>query len=170
MVSGDFPSAFLSPSPEDDDTRLDFDLDAMETPSDSESLPFPISDMDLEGKGPELLMTKHFGDCLKSSSQDCFTDDLWHLGVAFRHQRGFGSSPSSRLDSQAGAGPAKGQSGLGPMEKEDIVDNQGTRWRCFSTGDPPQESRVNMSVLDPFLRVLSHGGTDCCIFAYLKVP
>lgn len=39
------------------------------------------------------------------------------------------------------------------------MDQQGTRWRCFSTGDPPQETRVNMSVLEPFLRVLSHGGT-----------
>lgn len=45
------------------------------------------------------------------------------------------------------------------LEREDIVDSQGTRWRCFSTGDPPLESRVNMSVLEPFLRVLSHGGT-----------
>lgn len=47
MVSDDFPSAFLSLSPDDDD-GLDIDLDAMETPSDSESLPFPI--YDLEGE------------------------------------------------------------------------------------------------------------------------
>lgn len=50
-MSDDFPSAFLSLSPEDDDddvAGLDIDLDAMETPSDSESLPFPI--YDLEGK------------------------------------------------------------------------------------------------------------------------
>lgn len=56
MVSDDFPSAFLSPSfDDDDDAGLDFDLDAMETPSDSESLRFPIYDLDLEGervKGP----------------------------------------------------------------------------------------------------------------------
>lgn len=39
------------------------------------------------------------------------------------------------------------------------MDKQGTRWRCFSPGDPPQENWVNMSVLEPFLRVLSHGGT-----------
>lgn len=50
-ISDDFPSAFLSPSPEDDDdTGLDFDLDAIETPSDSESLAFPIYDLDLEGE------------------------------------------------------------------------------------------------------------------------
>lgn len=47
MVSDDFPSAFLSLSPDDDD-GLDIDLDAMDTPSDSESLPFPI--YDLEGE------------------------------------------------------------------------------------------------------------------------
>lgn len=41
------------------------------------------------------------------------------------------------------------------------MDKLGTRWRCFSTGEPPQENWVNMSVLEPFLRVLSHGGTTC---------
>lgn len=93
------------------------------------------------------------------TSQDCFPDDLRRLGVASWRQKGFSSSPSSRFDSQTGSGPGTDQSGLGALEQEDMVDNQGTKWRCFSTGDPPQESRVNMSVLDPFLRVLSHGGT-----------
>lgn len=39
------------------------------------------------------------------------------------------------------------------------MDHQGTRWRRFSSGEPPQDRWVNMSVLEPFLRVLSHGGT-----------
>uniref|UniRef100_A0A3P8WVE4 CRAL-TRIO domain-containing protein n=1 Tax=Cynoglossus semilaevis TaxID=244447 RepID=A0A3P8WVE4_CYNSE len=95
-VSNDFLS------PEDDDDTLDIDLDAIETPSDSDSLPFPI--YDLEGEKTEL------------------------------------GSPI-----------------LVSLESEDMLDSQGTRWRCFSTGDPPQESRVNMSVLEPFLPVLSHG-------------
>ncbi|XP_077937203.1 caytaxin isoform X3 [Gasterosteus aculeatus] len=44
-VSGDFPSTFLSPPAEDgDDMWLDLNLDGMETPSDSGSLPFPIYD------------------------------------------------------------------------------------------------------------------------------
>lgn len=90
------------------------------------------------------------------TSQDCFSDDLRRLGVASWHQRGFGSRQSSRFDSVAE--PGTDQSGLEALEQEDMMDNQGTKWRCFSTGDPPQESRVNMSVLDPFLRVLSHGG------------
>ena len=51
IVSDDLSAAFISPSPEnDDDTGLDFDLDALETPSDSESLHFPIYDLDLEGE------------------------------------------------------------------------------------------------------------------------
>lgn len=54
-VSEDFPPAFLSPSPEDEDDKgLDFDLDAMETPSDCESLPFPMCDLDLEGERSEV--------------------------------------------------------------------------------------------------------------------
>ncbi|XP_070841066.1 BCL2/adenovirus E1B 19 kDa protein-interacting protein 2-like, partial [Chaetodon trifascialis] len=152
MVSEDFPSAFLSPSPEDDDDMgLDLDLDAIETPSDSESLPFPIYDLDLE-------------------------DDLQRLGVASRRHRGFGSSSRSRSDSQTGAGPGTDQSGLGALEREDMIDSQGTRWRCFSTGEPPQESRVNMSVLKPFLRVLSHGGyygdgmNDIIVFSSCYLP
>lgn len=61
------------------------------------------------------------------------------------------------------------QSGLGFLEREDVVDSHGTRWRCFTTGDPPQESRVNMSVLEPFLRVLSHGGTATYLCTDLPV-
>lgn len=151
-VSDDFPSAFLSPSPEDDDdTGLDFDLDAMETPSDSESLPFPMYDLDVE-------------------------DDLQRLGVASRHRRALGSGPRSGSDPRTASGPGTDHSGLGGLEREDMVDSQGTRWRCFSTGEPPQESRVNMSVLEPFLRVLSHGGyygdgmNDIIVFSSCYLP
>ncbi|XP_061764529.1 bcl-2/adenovirus E1B 19 kDa-interacting protein 2-like protein isoform X5 [Nerophis ophidion] len=118
--SGDFHSAFLSPSPGDqDDGGLDFDLDAMETPSDSESLRFPTDDLDLEVdvQGGSVLASPHTG---------------------------------SLLDSEQG--------GLGALEREDVVDNKGTRWRAFTVNEPPQERRVNMSVLEPFLKILSHGG------------
>eukprot|EP00064_Thunnus_orientalis_P023903 superscaffoldBa00009562_g24164 len=142
-VSDDYSSAFLSPSPEDDeDTGLDFDLDAIETPSDSESLPFPIYDLE---------------------------DDMRRLGVA--------SGPHRASGPRSGSGPAAvDQSGPGSLEQEDQVDSRGTRWRCFSTGDPPQESRVNMSVLQPFLRVLSHGGyygdgmNDIIVFSSCYLP
>ncbi|XP_045914821.1 BCL2/adenovirus E1B 19 kDa protein-interacting protein 2-like isoform X2 [Micropterus dolomieu] len=152
-VSDDFPSAFLSPSPEDDDddddTGLDFDLDGMETPSDCESLPFPMYDLDME-------------------------DDLRRLGVASRTRRAV--SPGPRFDSLTGSEPGADHSVLGGLEREDMVDGQGTRWRCFSTGEPPQESRVNMSVLEPFLRVLSHGGyygdgmNDIIVFSSCYLP
>lgn len=71
-------------------------------------------------------------------------DDLRRLGVVSRGRRPFGPRPSSVPGTD--------------LEREDTVDGQGTRWRCFSTGDPTKESRVNMSVLEPFVRVLSHGG------------
>ncbi|XP_039978090.1 bcl-2/adenovirus E1B 19 kDa-interacting protein 2-like protein isoform X3 [Xiphias gladius] len=151
-ISDDFPSAFLSLSAEDDDdTGLDFDLDAMETPSDSESLPFPIYDLDLE-------------------------DDLRRLGATSHSHTPFGSSPRCGSDSRNCCVPGLDQSGMGTLEREDMVDSQGTRWRCFSTGDPPQESRVNMSVLEPFLRVLSHGGyygdgmNDIIVFTSCYLP
>ena len=65
------------------------------------------------------------------------------LGVASSHRRVGGSAPAV-------------EAGLGCLEDE--VDGQGTRWRHFTLGDEPQESRVNMSLIQPFLRVLSHGG------------
>lgn len=143
-VSGDFPSTFLSPPAEDgDDMWLDLNLDGMETPSDSGSLPFPIYD-------PQ--------------------DDMRRLGVASQRRRlswGRGPRCGSRLSNQ---------SEPGDLEREDEVDEGGTRWRCFSVGDPPQESRVNMSVLEPFLRVLSHGGYygdgmyDVIVFSSCYLP
>ncbi|KAM4725645.1 BCL2/adenovirus E1B 19 kDa protein-interacting protein 2-like [Anableps anableps] len=150
IKSDELHSAFLSPSPEDaEDTGLDFDLDAMETPSDSESLHFPTYDLDLE-------------------------DDMQRLGVASRRHRVSGST------SRSGSGPVSlpgfDQFGLGALEREDVVDTEGTRWRCFTTGDPPQESRVNMSVLEPYLRVLSHGGyygdgeDDIIVFSSCYLP
>ncbi|XP_047240112.1 bcl-2/adenovirus E1B 19 kDa-interacting protein 2-like protein isoform X1 [Girardinichthys multiradiatus] len=150
ITSDDLQSVFLSPSPEDlEDTGLDFDLDAIETPSDSESLHFPIYDLDLE-------------------------DDLQRLGVASCHHKASGSS--SRSDSGPGSLPGPDQFGLGALEREDVVDSEGTRWRCFTTGDPPQESKVNMSVLEPYLRVLSHGGyygdvqNDIIVFSSCYLP
>ncbi|XP_063755956.1 bcl-2/adenovirus E1B 19 kDa-interacting protein 2-like protein isoform X2 [Eleginops maclovinus] len=145
-VSEDFPPAFLSP--DDDDTGPDFDLDAMETPSDSESLHFPVYELDLE-------------------------DDLRRLGVATRRRAESRSGPRSRFEFDSGSA-AGGQAGPGALEREDVVDHQGTRWRCFSTGG--QESRVNMSVLQPYLRVLSHGGyygdgmNDIIVFASCYLP
>ncbi|XP_072226847.1 bcl-2/adenovirus E1B 19 kDa-interacting protein 2-like protein isoform X2 [Leuresthes tenuis] len=147
IISDDLSAAFISPSPEnDDDTGLDFDLDALETPSDSESLHFPIYDLDLE-------------------------DDLRRLGVASRRHRVSGSR--SRSGSHTSSLRGIDQSGL---DREDVVDSEGARWRCFSTGDPPQESQVNMSVLEPFLRVLSHGGyygdsmDDIIVFSSCYLP
>lgn len=57
ITSDDLQSTFLSPSPDDaEDTALDFDLDALETPSDSESLHFPLNDLDLEGNHREQIV------------------------------------------------------------------------------------------------------------------
>ncbi|KAM4550624.1 BCL2/adenovirus E1B 19 kDa protein-interacting protein 2-like isoform 2-T2 [Fundulus diaphanus] len=153
ITSDDLHSAALSPSPEDaedaEDAALDFDLDGMETPSDSESLHFPIYDLDLE-------------------------DDLRRLGLASHRHRASGSR--SRSGSGPGSLPGPDQLGLGALEREDAVDSEGTRWRCFTTGDPPQDSRVNMSVLEPYLRVLSHGGyygdgqNDIIVFSSCYLP
>lgn len=139
VVSEEFLAAAISPSiDEEDELGLDIDLDAMETPSDSESLHFPAHDLNLE-------------------------DDFHRLGVAT-------GRPRVRT-------PVPGPDGSedGSLE-QDQVDSQGTRWRCFTTGEPPQKIRVNMSVLEPYLRVLSHGGyhtdgaDDIIVFSSCYLP
>ncbi|KAJ8398451.1 hypothetical protein AAFF_G00427060 [Aldrovandia affinis] len=113
MISDDFAAAALSATPEDD-TELDINLEALETPSDSESCNFPESMHDLE-----------------------WEDDLPRMG---RGEDGAVSTPV--------------------MEQTDMdldqVDSKGRRWRRFRIAG--QECQVNMSVLEPYLQVLSHGG------------
>ncbi|XP_077446032.1 bcl-2/adenovirus E1B 19 kDa-interacting protein 2-like protein isoform X2 [Stigmatopora argus] len=129
--SSDFHSAFLSPSTGDDDGP-DFDLDAIDTPSDSESLRFPVDGLDLE-------------------------DDPADRGFTAEEEEEEPAVPSA-------------------LEREDVVDGQGIRWRSFSAGPAPSDGRVNMSVLEPYLRVLSHGGyhgdgmNDIIVFSSCYLP
>ncbi|XP_041963648.1 bcl-2/adenovirus E1B 19 kDa-interacting protein 2-like protein isoform X2 [Alosa sapidissima] len=110
VKSDEFSTAALSPSLEDPD--LDINLDAMETPSDSESCNFPGSMHDLE-----------------------WEDDLPRMGV---EEEGRACSPA-----------------MANLEL-DQVDSRGRRWRRFCISG--QDYHVNMSVLEPYLQVLSHGG------------
>ncbi|XP_067094057.1 bcl-2/adenovirus E1B 19 kDa-interacting protein 2-like protein [Osmerus mordax] len=116
VVSGEegYLAAGLSLSP--DDTEMDINLEAMETPSDSESCTFPDSMHELE-----------------------WEDDLPRLG------RGESGVSSVAVE----------QAEMGPMDL-DQVDSRGRRWRRFCIAG--QEYHVNMSVLEPYLQVLSHGG------------
>ncbi|XP_063054769.1 bcl-2/adenovirus E1B 19 kDa-interacting protein 2-like protein isoform X2 [Engraulis encrasicolus] len=111
LKSDEFSAAALSPSP--DDTDMDINLDALETPSDSESCNFPGSTYDLE-----------------------WEDDLPRMGV--EEEGGRASSPA-----------------MANLEL-DQVDSRGRRWRRFCISG--QDYHVNMSVLEPYLQVLSHGG------------
>ncbi|XP_018615330.1 BCL2/adenovirus E1B 19 kDa protein-interacting protein 2-like isoform X4 [Scleropages formosus] len=116
VFSEDFTSAALSPSP-DDDEDLDINLDAMETPSDSESCTFPGSMVDLEWEDDLPRTGRVRGGALRSSMQEQV--DTGHLEL-------------------------------------DQVDSRGRRWRRFHIAG--QECRVDMTVLEPYLQVLSHGG------------
>lgn len=99
MVSDDFPSAFLSLSPEEDDddvAGLDIDLDAMETPSDSESLPFPI--YDLEGN----RQTSRFSACylfnhVTPLPQTTCGVSVWHRALGRESAPAPGPGPGSSL-------------------------------------------------------------------------
>ncbi|XP_035243263.1 bcl-2/adenovirus E1B 19 kDa-interacting protein 2-like protein isoform X1 [Anguilla rostrata] len=113
LISDEFAAAALSTSPEDD-MELDINLEALETPSDSESCNFPDSAHELE-----------------------WEDDL------------------PRMDSEEDRKVSTPVTDQVEMDM-DQVDKEGRRWRRFRIAG--QEVRVNMSVLEPYLQVLSHGG------------
>lgn len=64
---------------------------------------------------------------------------------------GRGGGGAVGVDRSAGAEPT--QAGLMELDQ---VDSRGRRWRKFSTCG--EQLQVNMSVLEPYLHVLSHGG------------
>lgn len=110
-----FSAAALSTTP-DETPSLDINLEALETPSGSETGTLPDSHHELE-----------------------WEDDLPRMS------RG-GAVGMSRS-------PVEQSEGLIELDK---VDNEGRRWRRFCIAG--HEYHVNMSVLEPYLQVLSHGG------------
>ncbi|XP_030605374.1 bcl-2/adenovirus E1B 19 kDa-interacting protein 2-like protein isoform X2 [Archocentrus centrarchus] len=110
-----FSAAALSGTP-DDTPSLDINLEALETPSDSETGTLPDSVHDLE-----------------------WDDDLPRMGKG--GAVGVARSPVEQSE--------------GLMEL-DQLDSRGRRWRRFCISG--HEYQVNMSVLEPYLQVLSHGG------------
>uniref|UniRef100_A0A3Q3WK76 CRAL-TRIO domain-containing protein n=1 Tax=Mola mola TaxID=94237 RepID=A0A3Q3WK76_MOLML len=107
--------AALSASP-DETPSLDINLEALETPSGSETGTLPDSVHELE-----------------------WDDDLPRTA-----RGGAGSVPRNLLEQSEG------------LMELDQVDSRGRRWRRFCISG--HEYHVNMSVLEPYLQVLSHGG------------
>ncbi|XP_028280887.1 bcl-2/adenovirus E1B 19 kDa-interacting protein 2-like protein isoform X1 [Parambassis ranga] len=114
-LNDSFSAAALSATP-DETPSLDINLEALETPSDSETGTLPDSTHDLE-----------------------WEDDLPRMGRG--GAVGVARSPVEH---------SEGLMGL------DQVDSRGRRWRRFCIAG--HEYHVNMSVLEPYLQVLSHGG------------
>ncbi|MBN3300016.1 BNIP2 protein, partial [Amia calva] len=115
-------------SPSPDDD-FDINLEDLDTPSDSESWTFPESTHDLE-----------------------WEDDLPRMG----RERGARGAKAMGAEGGAGAStPVMEHAETGHLDVDE-VDSQGRKWRLFHIAG--QEYHVNMSVLEPYLRVLSHGG------------
>ncbi|XP_068178981.1 bcl-2/adenovirus E1B 19 kDa-interacting protein 2-like protein isoform X2 [Antennarius striatus] len=107
--------AALSATP-DEAASLDINLEALETPSGSETGTLPDSLHELE-----------------------WEDDLPRMA------RG-GARTAARRSSERSEG----------LMELDQVDSRGRRWRRFCISG--HEYQVNMSVVEPYLQVLSHGG------------
>uniref|UniRef100_UPI0037E9088D bcl-2/adenovirus E1B 19 kDa-interacting protein 2-like protein isoform X2 n=1 Tax=Semicossyphus pulcher TaxID=241346 RepID=UPI0037E9088D len=117
--SDGFSAAALSATP-DETPSLNIDLEALETPSGSETGTLPDSLHELE-----------------------WEDDLPRMAGA-----GAGSGVTAVARS-----PMEQSEGLMELDQ---VDSRGRRWRKFNISG--HEYHVNMSVLEPYLQVLSHGG------------
>ncbi|XP_037308795.2 bcl-2/adenovirus E1B 19 kDa-interacting protein 2-like protein [Pungitius pungitius] len=111
--SDGFSAAALSATPEETPS-FDFNLEALETPSGSETGTLPDFNNELE-----------------------WEDDLPRMAAA-------GSVFRSPLEQSE------------DLMDLDQTDTTGCRWRRFSVSG--HEFHVNMSVLEPYLQVLSHGG------------
>lgn len=111
-----FSAAALSGTP-DETLSLDINLEALETPSGSETGTLPDSTHELE-----------------------WEDDLPR--VARGGARGVARSPVEQTEME--------------LMELDQVDSSGRRWRKFCISG--HEYLVNMTVLEPYLQVLSHGG------------
>ncbi|XP_035512201.1 bcl-2/adenovirus E1B 19 kDa-interacting protein 2-like protein [Morone saxatilis] len=108
-------AAALSATP-DETPSLDINLEALETPSGSETGTLPDSVHELE-----------------------WEDDLPRMA-----RGGAGAMARSPVEHSEG------------LMELDQVDSRGRRWRKFCISG--HEYHVNMSVLEPYLQVLSHGG------------
>ncbi|KAK5873413.1 hypothetical protein PBY51_018456 [Eleginops maclovinus] len=116
--SDGFSAAALSNA--DDTTSLDINLEALETPSGSETGTLPDGVYELE-----------------------WEDDLPCMA---RTRPGAVGGAEARS-------PVEQTEGLMELDQ---VDQRGRRWRRFNVSG--HEYQVNMSVLEPYLQVLSHGG------------
>lgn len=90
-------------------------------------------------------------------------DDMRRLGVA--SSRSHSTSCRSRSTSC--------RRSLG-LEPEDTVHSDGSRWRCFTSNG--QQTHVNMSLIQDYVRVISHGGyygdglNDIIVFSSCFLP
>ncbi|XP_029282886.1 bcl-2/adenovirus E1B 19 kDa-interacting protein 2-like protein [Cottoperca gobio] len=115
--SDSFSAAALSGTPEETPS-LDINLEALETPSGSETGTLPDGVYELE-----------------------WEDDLPRMARAGASSESVARSPVEQTED---------------LMELDQVDQRGRHWRRFCVSG--HEYQVNMSVLEPYLQVLSHGG------------
>ena len=68
----------------------------------------------------------------------------------------FHSSPSDDLPRAEGLGASEAVERLGRACMRDVAGEDGRHWRVFRTGQ--REQRVDMTVIEHYKKVLSHGG------------
>ncbi|XP_041098959.1 bcl-2/adenovirus E1B 19 kDa-interacting protein 2-like protein isoform X2 [Polyodon spathula] len=157
--------------------------DPPESPTEEEERPVPPSTLALSGK--RLMKKRLVAPCLSLTldrSDSIVSDDFLSAGLSpdedfdididdletpsdnesftvpeGTHELEWEDELPRRQRPQEGSGTALRERERSeesqPMDEE---DSQGRKWRLFRMGE--QEYRVNMSVLEPYLRVLSHGG------------
>ncbi|KAK1154673.1 bcl-2/adenovirus E1B 19 kDa-interacting protein 2-like protein isoform X2 [Acipenser oxyrinchus oxyrinchus] len=152
-------------------------------PTEEEERPAPPSSLALSGK--RLMKKRLVAPCLSLTlerSDSVISEDFLSAGLSpdedfdinideletpsdnesftfpeSMHELEWEDELPRRERSQEGSGAAlRERERSEESQPTDEEDSQGRKWRLFRMGE--QEYRVNMSVLEPYLRVLSHGG------------
>ncbi|XP_020139689.2 bcl-2/adenovirus E1B 19 kDa-interacting protein 2-like protein isoform X3 [Microcebus murinus] len=109
-----------------------------------------------EGPGDNEASPTHSAPSSPDGSSDLEVDELETPSDSEQLDSGHEFEWEDELPQTEGLGASEAAERLGQGCMWDVAGEDGRRWRVFRTGQ--REQRVDMTVIDPYKKVLSHGG------------
>ncbi|XP_023403108.1 bcl-2/adenovirus E1B 19 kDa-interacting protein 2-like protein [Loxodonta africana] len=117
----------------------------------------PELQLDLnEGPGGSGASSTHSAPSSPGGSSDLDVDELETPSDSEQLDSGHEFEWEDELPRAEGPGPSEAAERLGRGCVWDVAGEDGRHWKVFRTGQ--QEQRVDMTVIEPYKKVLSHGG------------
>uniref|UniRef100_A0A8C2UJS7 BCL2 interacting protein like n=1 Tax=Chinchilla lanigera TaxID=34839 RepID=A0A8C2UJS7_CHILA len=110
----------------------------------------------LDGRGDEGASPTHSAASSSEGSSDLDVDELETPSDSEQLDSGHEFEWEDDLPRAEGLGASDAAQQLGRGCTWDVAGGNGHRWRVFRIG--PREQRVDMTVIEPYKKVLSHGG------------